>query len=234
MATSINNTNYSSIFGDIFKERELRSTPVPSDINPFALAVALKEMNIRYFDAYTYNSKIIKQEHINLAKEFCEYYTKKLTWLTLKSTEPLSSFRTSLLALLRRENIDTITDNEAKILIKLPWMYEEDILYDAFKKKFKTTKTIKTQTNVVSTMEFEYLGKLTTWTARSHLDRYWFAGHDNQLYNISIQHVNDTSTFMDYVLVPGKFYKFETAIAKTNIDMLHFHRLQKFKLLEII
>lgn len=66
-----------------------------------------------------------------------KYFTKKFFWQNFTDHRSLSSFRSRVCFLLEGR-VQECKDQDLGIYFKLPWFYDEDMIYEDFKKSYET------------------------------------------------------------------------------------------------
>lgn len=203
-------------------------------IDPLVLACRLKEM----YDKLGYIphdlsddavAKSVTKATRERAEEIRKFYTKRHMWAAMRGNTQLSDYRHRMAELLNnRETV--IRERDVGIYWKLPWFYDEDRIYDNFKKVFVTTNIPKhcDQERVV---HLQLVETTLGWQRKRKNHRYWFRCADNYLYNISILEENFLFDFFRSVIINNGDYKFSTKLINCTLDGMQYYKLQNFKLI---
>ena len=174
--------------------------------------------------------EFITDRHRELAEKIREYYTKKFFWRALSEVKPLSDYRRRLINLLENR-IRNCKDQDCGIYYKLPYFYEEDVVYEEFRKKLKTTEIkplgMERQNIVVKSLEF----LTTTLSAqrKRKIIRYWFKDSSDYLYGIELTSDNPLLPIFDDYLKENSTVNFKTRIVEDRIDNMNFYKLHAYK-----
>ena len=224
--------NLDSVFNATFKEKEVEFKQ-----DPLVLAVALKDiMSSNPGSYYSLEdprvSESITDDTKTLAEQIRKYYGKKYFWSNLASNRSLSDFRGRVCYLLENR-IHTCKDKDAGIYYKLPYFYDEDMIYDEFKKQYNTTdvpnvggiNTTKTKHQLTLT----YLKTTSCRQQKRNLNRFWFT--DNKyLYNIEIANDNPLLEMFKQLVVEKMTVNLDTYYNVDRIDQMYFYKLFNFTL----
>ncbi len=173
---------------------------------------------------------LITDQDRALAEKIREYYTKKFFWRALSEVRPLSDYRRRLINLLENR-IRSCKDQDCGIYYKLPYFYEEDVVYEEFRKKLKTTEIkplgMERQNIVVKSLEF----LTTTLSAqrKRKIIRYWFKDSSDYLYGIELTSDNPLLPIFDDYLKENSTVNFKTRIVEDRIDNMNFYKLHAYK-----
>jgi len=165
-----------------------------------------------------------------LAKNIKEYYTKKFFWRALSNNRPLSDYRRRLINLLEN-SIRSCRDQDCGIYYKLPYFYEEDLVYDEFKKTFDTSK-LSDLGNARQTLFLKQLTFLRTSFSgqrKNKIVRYWFNDDNNWLYGLSLTKDNPLLEIFDNYLKEHQKVIFDTRLVEDRIDDLHYYKMYNYK-----
>ena len=167
------------------------------------------------------------------AETIRKYYSKKYFWSRLKNNQPLSPFRERVLYLLE-SRVRAVKEKDKGIYYKLPWFYDEDMIYEEFKKKYQTENLPKIDRRVTKShdrksIELEYLKSTISTQSKRKTERFWFTDQ-RYLYGVEIEQSNNLLEMFRSFLVPGKTIKFNTLYQEDYLDRLHFYRLYNFNL----
>lgn len=215
-----------------YKDDKLRKW----DIDPLILAVSLKDLADRTGRVWSLESKEVR-DNVNdviVAKSevIRKYYTKKFFWKNLSGTRELSPFRQRVCYLLETRTLET-KDRDCGIYFKLPWFYDEDMIYDEFKRDLKTTNLpdLNLKSQPVA-KRLSYIKSTLGWQAKKRVKYLWFKDDDNYLHGLVIDNDNPLlETFYDIIL-EKESCTFIAHINQDRIDNLHFYKLFKFKLIK--
>jgi len=85
------------------------------------------------------------------------------------------------------------------IYVKLPWFYEEDMIYNDFKKTLKTTKDIPTVNHGRNKVEvaITFLRTSNGWQGKRRTTKYWFKDDSDYLYCIDLEMTNPLMSIFD-------------------------------------
>ena len=205
------------------------------DEDPLVLACALK--TIARSDQYLSleDSRIkesITQEIRDHAEVIRKYYTKKFFWTSLTDGRLLSPFRQRLCYLLENRIHET-KDKDVGIYFKLPWFYDEDMIHDDLKNKFKTkdlpSPNYKTQPVAI---RLTYIKSSKGWQAKRKVERFWFTDENDYLYGITIPEDNVLLEIFTDIILKKESHIFTNRITTDRVDNMHYYKLVKFKLIE--
>jgi hypothetical protein len=205
--------------------------------DPLVLAVSLKDIMSQNLGSYYSLDDPRVFENITddireQAEHIRKYYGKKYFWSNLSSNQHLSDFRGRVCYLLENR-IHTCKDKDAGIYYKLPYFYDEDMIYDEFKKLYNTTDiprigSIKTP-NTKHQLTLKYLRTTSSRQQKRNLNRFWFT--DNQyLYNIEIANDNPLLELFKQIVVEKLTVTFDTYYNVDRIDQMYFYKLFNFTL----
>lgn len=228
----------------IFTTKRQDPTTVTFDEDPLVLACCLKRFQGGFsnINSDELRSLIIDQDRID-AKTIRKYYTKKFFWQRMKSNELLSPFRETAAMLLAQDN-RTVDSSVIGIFVRLPWFYEEDQLYDKFKKTVTPIANKSTNqrlrfgkewrystSNDYTTVHLHPAGTSLRWNAKKLFENFWFTDQDSYLYNISIDSVNPLlKIFKEEIKLDT--VQFSTRLIQRNIDDLSFYRMSDYKIIK--
>ena len=222
-----------SVFNATFKEKEVEFKE-----DPLVLAVALKDiMSSNPGSYYSLEdprvSESITDDTKALAEQIRKYYGKKYFWSNLASNRALSDFRGRVCYLLENR-IRTCKDKDAGIYYKLPYFYDEDMIYDEFKKQYNTTDVPRilyggTATPVKKCLTLKYLKATSSRQQKRNLNRFWFTD-DQYLYNIEVTSDNPLLDLFKQLVVENATIKFDTYYNVDRIDQMYFYKLHNFSL----
>lgn len=165
-----------------------------------------------------------------LAKNIKEYYTKKFFWRALSNNRPLSDYRRRLINLLEN-SIRSCRDQDCGIYYKLPYFYEEDLVYDEFKKTFDTTKLsdLGNSRQLLFLKQLTFLRTSFSGQRKNKIVRYWFNDDNNWLYGLSLTKDNPLLEIFDNYLKEHRTVIFDTRLVEDRIDDLHYYKMYNYK-----
>lgn len=160
-----------------------------------------------------------------------KYYTKRWFWNALNSTK-LSSFRQRAYELLETQT-RTVLKKDLGIYVKLPWFYEEDIVYEDFKKELKTDDIPNLSPGRgKSQRRLEFLKTSNGWQGKRRTTRYWFKDDNKFLYGIELEMQNPLLPFFEEAIFANPTCVFEAYLVADRIDRMYYYKLNQFKLLK--
>jgi hypothetical protein len=173
---------------------------------------------------------LITDQDRELAEKIREYYTKKFFWRALSEVRPLSDYRRRLINLLKNR-IRNCKDQDCGIYYKLPYFYEEDVVYEEFKKTLKTDSIDSLGSSRQNTMlkSLEFLKTSSVRQRKCKQIRYWFKDDNNFLYSIELTSDNPLLPIFDDYIKDRPTVLFETRISEDRIDNMHFYKLYSYK-----
>jgi hypothetical protein len=203
--------------------------------DPLVLSCAVK----RYLkNKLEYKSMGEVLEYVNsddreLAEQIRKYYGKKFFWDALSNTKPLSDYRRRLINLLENR-ISKCTDRDCGIYYKLPWFYDEDMIYEDLKKKYSTEKLKTLEYNRSSTIAIRltYICHSLSTQNKRKIKYFWFHDSNNNLYSINVNTDNELLTMFETIINSTNDHIFETKLTEDRIDKMHFYKLFSFKFLK--
>ena len=227
-------TEFDNIFSTDYKEK---STEFKED--PLVLAVSLKDLqenNIgTYFsleDDRVLNN--IKDDIRTLAEQIRKYYGKKYFWTNLTNTRQISDFRGRVCYLLENR-IRVCEGKDIGIYYKLPYFYDEDMIYDDFKKQYNTTDVPQIirggflSKPVKSQIKLKYLKTTSSRQQKRNVNRFWFTD-DTYLYSIEVANDNPLLDMFKDLVVEKVEVTFDTHYNVDRIDQMYFYKLFNFTL----
>lgn len=221
-----------SIFSNEYKEKE---TEFKED--PLVLSVSLKSLMDRNVGQYYSldDPRVLNNvtDDIRiLAENIRKYYGRKYLWSNLTNSRQLSGFRSRTCYLLENR-VQVCKDKDAGIYYKLPYFYDEDMIYDEFKKQYNTTDiprigSFKTP-NVKHQLTLKYIKTTSSRQQKRNLNRFWFT--DNiYLYNIEIANDNPLLEMFKQLVVEKGKVTLDTYYNVDRIDQMYFYKLFNFTL----
>lgn len=220
----------STTLHDLFNsEYENRKTEFKED--PLVLACALKALFEQHERYYKFENAEVA-EHVtdeirDKAEAVRKYYTKKWFWSSLNNRQ-LSDFRSRAHHLLENR-IRTCNDRDSGIYYKLPWFYDEDVIYDEFKKSYNTTDVpqIKYGSNTKELLNLTFLKSTVSRQQKRKLERFWFTD-EKYLYSIDVLQDNPLIEMFRDILSRNSSVKINTYRSVDRIDNMYYYRLFKF------
>jgi hypothetical protein len=220
------------IFSSTYKEKESEFKE-----DPLVLSVSLKDLMDQNPGSYYSLEDLRVLENVNddikdRAEQVRKYYGKKYFWNNLTNNGSLSDFRGRVSYLLENR-IRTCKDKDAGIYYKLPYFYEEDMVYDDFKKQYNTTDVprvgnIRTP-NTKHQLTLTYLKTTSSRQQKRNLNRFWFT--DNKyLYNIEITNDNPLLEMFKQLVTEKVTVTLDTYYNVDRIDQMYFYKLFNFTL----
>jgi hypothetical protein len=220
------------IFSTTYNEKEMSFKE-----DPLVLAVSLKDLMNRSPGSYYSIEDPRVLENVNddirtKSEQIRKYYGRKYFWSNLSNNQQLSGFRSRVCYLLENR-IRTCKDKDAGIYYKLPYFYDEDMIYDEFKKQYNTTDvprigSIKTA-NTKHQLTLTYLKTTSCRQQKRNLNRFWFT--DNKyLYNIEIANDNPLLELFKQLVVEKITVNLDTCSSVDRIDQMYFYKLFNFTL----
>lgn len=223
------NADALSPFNEILKER---ITEFKED--PLVLACVLKAYTTANKGYLSLESDVliglITDEDKVLAEKIREYYTKKFFWRILSDSKSLSDYRLRLVNLLENR-ITKCKDQDCGIYYKLPYFYEEDVVYDEFKKNLKTDdiSSLGSSRHNLMLKQLEFLKTTFSAQRKRKIVRYWFKDDNQFLYGIELASDNPLLMIFDDYLKDRQFVLFETRLSEDRIDSMHYYKLYNYK-----
>jgi hypothetical protein len=227
-------TEFDNIFSAEYKEKSIKFKE-----DPLVLSVSLKDLMEHNFGAFysLEDDRVlnnIKDDTRALAEQIRKYYGKKYFWTNLTNTRQISDFRGRVCYLLENR-IHVCEGKDVGIYYKLPYFYEEDMVYDDFKKQYNTTdvphivrggfqnKPVKSQ------LVLKYLKTTSSRQQKRNINRFWFT--DNQyLYNIEVANDNPLLEMFKQLITEDTEITFDTNYNVDRIDQMYFYKLFNFTL----
>jgi len=148
----------------------------------------------------------------------------------LSEVKPLSDYRRRLINLLENR-IRNCKDQDCGIYYKLPYFYEEDVVYEEFKKTLKTDSISSLGSSRQNTMlkRLEFLKTSSVRQRKCKQIRYWFKDDNNFLYGIELTSDNPLLPIFDDYIKDRSTILFETRITEDRIDNMYFYKLYSYK-----
>jgi hypothetical protein len=224
-------------FEDIFEakhqkeDREIEYKEDPLLLSCCAKSVFEKGGRYRSFEDESLLD-MITGEHRAHAHAIRKYFSKKFFWKNLENSCPLSPFRQRVLFLLESKT-KVIKEKDTGIFYKLPYFYEEDQVYERFKKELKTGENFHSSDRSFYTEQkrsLEYLEKTIGWQGKDKIVRYWFKDQDQCLYNFVITEKNPLKDFFTGFIEQNSQHEFVCKISTARIENMNFYMIIEPKL----
>ena len=216
------------IFSSTYKEKE---TEFKED--PLVLAVSLKELWSRTGEYISMEDLRVLENITDDIRERAEavrkYFTKKFFWQNLKNSNHLSDYRRRVCYLLEN-HVRTCKDQDIGIYFKLPWFYEEDIVYEDFKKQYNTTdlpRIVYGNKAPKDTLKLTYLKTSFSYQRKRKVERFWFT-NGKYLYSMEIESTNPLIYMLKDKLESASEHTLNTFITQDRIDQMHYYKLFQF------
>lgn len=221
----------------IFNSTDYREKDTEFKEDPLVLSVSLKDLMDKNPGAYYSLEDLRVFENINdeirdRAEQVRKYYGKKYFWSNLSSTRPLSGFRSRLCYLLENR-VRTCKDKDAGIYYKVPYFYDEDMIYDEFKKQYKTDDVPRigeiTTPRAKHRFTLKYIKTTSSRQQKRNINRFWFTD-DTYLYSIEINNDNPLLELFKQLVVEKMTVTLESNYNIDRIDQMYFYKLFNFTL----
>lgn len=216
------------IFSSTYKEKE---TEFKED--PLVLAVSLKELWSRTGEYISMEDLRVLENITDDIRERAEavrkYFTKKFFWQNLKNSNHLSDYRRRVCYLLEN-HVRTCKDQDIGIYFKLPWFYEEDIVYEDLKKQYSTTdlpRIVYGNKAPKDTLKLTYLKTSFSYQRKRKVERFWFT-NGKYLYSMEIESTNPLIYMLKDKLESASEHTLNTFITQDRIDQMHYYKLFQF------
>ena len=218
---------------DLFNS-EYQITSVTFEQDPLVLACVVKRLlKINPSIYLNLDSQFVTgdvtDEDVALAEDIRKYYTKKWFWQSLKDGRGLSDFRRQVCYLLENR-IKECKDRDTGIYYKLPWFYDEDMIYDTFKQQYTTTDLphVAYGSSVGKTkFELTFLKSTVSRQQKRKLERFWFT-NGTYLYTIMVTQDNPLLEMFRNMIELGKPVQFESYCKVDRLDQMYFYSLFQF------
>jgi hypothetical protein len=219
-------------FNQTYQEKE-----VGFKEDPLVLAVAAKDLLAQHPGSYFSLEDLRVYEHVNdnhKAEAECirKYYGRKFIWKQLESNRSISDFRSRVCYLLENR-IRTCKDRDSGIYYKLPYFYQEDMIYDEFKKQYNTTDVPKVvyggSTSRKQQLTLTYLKTSVSRQKKRNINRFWFTDN-TYLYGIEIASDNPLLELFKQLVITRMTVSFDTYYNVDRIDQMYFYKLYNFTL----
>jgi hypothetical protein len=226
---------------DLFEQKYVeRSKALKED--PLVLSCVIKRLSAENEGVYysLEDERLlddIKEEDREQAELVRKYFTKKFFWQNFTDHRSLSSFRSRVCYLLE-SRIQECKDQDLGIYFKLPWFYDEDMIYEDFKKSYETVEVPNIvygvpygSKRVREIMNLQYLKHTFCYQRKRKIRRLWFTDQ-KYLFSIEVEDANPLlETFIDSLTASGNV-KLEAFRNVDRIDKMWFYKIFNFKLLK--
>jgi hypothetical protein len=221
-----------NIFNSTYQEKEVEFKE-----DPLVLSVSLKDLMDRNPGVYYSLEDLRVLENVNdsirdRAEQVRKYYGRKYFWNNLASNRSLSDFRGRVCYLLENR-ILTCKDKDAGIYYKLPYFYDEDMIYDEFKKQYNTTDVPRVgnfnTTKTKHCLTLKYIKTTSSRQQKRNVNRFWFTD-DVYLYNIEVTNDNPLLEMFKQMVVEKMTVTFDTYYNVDRLDQMYFYKLFNFSL----
>lgn len=178
--------------------------------------------------------ELITDEDRNTSEIIRKYYSKKFFWNALSGNKPLSGYRQRLINLLENR-ISKCKDQDCGVYYKLPYFYEEDVVYEDFKKIYNTSalSPLGNKRSNVFAKRLTFIKTTLGTQQKRKIKFFWFHDDNNDLYSVQINSDNELITLFESIILSSTDHVFETRLAESRIDNMHFYKLYSFKLLRV-
>jgi hypothetical protein len=219
-------------FEDIFPTYKEDNTTYEMD--PLVLSVAAKELANDDSHGYYNLSDIrvrshVNDSHISVAEDIRKYFSKKFFWSNLSGNRPLSDFRQRVCYLLENR-IKVCKETDNGIYYKLPYFYDEDMIYEDLKRQYNTVDIPGlTFPREKSLLNLRYIKETTSRQNKRNLHRFWFTD-ETYLYSIILLNDNPLLGIFRQLVIDKLTVSLETHYNVDRIDQMYFYKLHNFTL----
>jgi hypothetical protein len=225
------NIDFSDVFSKTYQEKQIEFKD-----DPLVLSVAARDLVAQFPGQFFSLEDLRVYEHVNdnhkeEAERIRKYYTRKFFWKQLESTRNISDFRSRLCYLLENR-VRTCKDQDSGIYYKLPYFYQEDMIYDEFKKQYNTTdipRLSHSQKNPKPQLTLTYLKMSVSKQKKRNVNRFWFTDN-TYLYNIEITSDNPLLDMFKQLVISKMTIALDTYYNVDRIDQMYFYKLYNFTL----
>lgn len=204
--------------------------------DPLVLSVSLRDLSSKTEGCHYSldDSKVIDNitdDIRSLAEQIRKYYGKKYFWSNLSNNRQLSGFRSRACYLLENRILNC-NERDIGIYYKLPYFYNEDMIYDDFKKQFNTTdlpKLDNSSPTVKHRLTLNYIKNTSSRQNKRNLNRFWFTDN-TYLYGIEIANDNILLDMFNQLVTEKGSVTFDSYCNIDRIDQMYFYKLFKFTL----
>jgi hypothetical protein len=169
--------------------------------------------------------ELVTVQNRSRADDIRKYFSKKFFWKNLQNNRPLSPFRQKTLFLLETKS-KVIKEKDIGIFFKLPYFYEEDQVYERFKKELKVDEDFANRDRAFYQEQLRsvvYLDKTVGWQGKEKVVRFWFKDSDQWLYNFVILEKNPLKEFFTDFVESKKEHKFVCRLSTSRIEDMNFY-----------
>jgi hypothetical protein len=220
---NINASPNNSFWDDLTSERKTKF-----EKDPLAFSVAHRRIYGEY-GILNHAEALMENDYIE-ANQIREYYSKKYFWRGLKSSRPLSEFRTNLLKLIEVNENWELTEREVGLFVKLPAFYKEDKFYDTLIKNLKTDKQFYSGTvGSEKTEALEFIGQTFRWQGK-RMVTYWFKNDQQCLYGYTTIHNHPFNALFEEKIQTLQTFKFSCGV--DNISDMWYNSIKTFTFLK--
>lgn len=216
------------IFNKDYKEKEKEFK-----VDPLYLSCSLKNLYDNGKGWFSLDSDEVQEnvtdEIKKHAEKIREYYTKKFFWNALSNQRPMSNYRHRLLNLLENR-INICKDQDCGIYFKLPYFYEEDQVYDHFKKNYTTTDLPDVRYSINASkedLELTFVKQSQSKQRKRNIERFWFTDQ-KYLYQIEIEQNNPLLDMFKSMLEDKESVTIQAYKTIDRLDQVYFYKLYKF------
>jgi hypothetical protein len=217
---------------DFLTHTETRQNPTVYQTDPLVLSVAAQDLSHKtgllfYSLEDTKVQESITEQHLSRAEEIRSYYCKKYFWNGLKGL-PNSDYRNRVCYLLENR-IKTCVDKDSGIYYKLPYFYDEDMIYDEFKRLYKTWDIPHGTGPNYEIKTLELLKVSESRQQGKKIVRQWFT---DQQYLFCIESTADNPLLplCTQILSQHPLVRLYTRYTASRIDQMEFYKLYNFTL----
>lgn len=206
--------------------------------DPLVISCTIKRLTLENAGAF-YNldddriADLTIDQDREMAEQVRKYFAKKFFWQNFTNNLNISSFRNRVCYLLEGR-IRDCKDQDIGIYYKLPYFYEEDMIYDDFKKAYNTTEVpqiIYGGHRSRETLNLQYLKSTLCYQRKRRIQRLWFTDQTH-LFSIELEDANPLlETFIDS-LTSTSNVKLEAYRNIDRIDKMYFYKIYNFKLVK--
>lgn len=219
---------------DIF-DKKYKETPTVFKEDPLVLAVSAYHLTVSKHREYAGLTDSTTLEYITddmraEAEVIRKYYTKKYFWNLLSGERRQSEFRTRVCHLLENR-VRECLEQDCGIYYKLPYFYQEDMIYDDFKKQYVTDDLPRIvyggSVAQKKQLTLTFLKTSASRQKKRNVQRFWFT--DNKyLYSIEVTSDNPLLDMFKQMVVEKMTVTFDTYYNVDRIDQMYFYKLFNF------
>lgn len=235
--TQILNRQKTVSVGTFFDEVEMKERITEFVNDPLILSCIVKRL-LETGQGYRNLSdktllEYMTEDDCELADRIREYYTKKFFWRALSDNRSMSDYRRRLINLLENR-VTVCKDQDCGIYYKLPYFYEEDLVYDEFKKTLNTNNISSLGNARANRMQrsLEFLITSFSGQRKRKIVRYWFKDDNNFLYGLELDKDNPLLSIFDDYVQTHKTVLFDTRLTEDRIDQMQYYKLLQYKFIK--